>query len=73
MCIRDRLWTYLAANHLDMPADIVFHTDGYKGQSQWLMDNFNSGGSIGLPLLKWMGNVEETPDGALPKGVKWLR
>lgn len=67
------LWTFLAAKHLDMPAEIVFHADGYKGQSQWLLDSFNSGSYIGLPLLKWMGIVEEAPGGALPKVVKWLR
>ncbi len=67
------LWTYLAAKHLDMPAEIVFHAEGYRGQSQWLMDNFNQGYYIGLPLLKWMGVVENVPEGTLPKVVNWLR
>ncbi len=67
------LWTFLAAKYLDISPAIVFHEHGYKGQSQWLLDNFNSGTYIGLPLLKWMGIVQETPDGMLPKVVNWLR
>lgn len=64
------LWTYAACRHLGVPPVVVFHPDGYKGQSEWLIDTFAKGQYIGLPLLAWMGLT--TSDG-FPAMTRWLR
>ena len=63
------LWTYAAAVEADIPLEIVFHEHGYKGQSEWLRENYQKGTYIGLPLLKWMGLTDED----FPKMKRWLR
>lgn len=64
------LWTYAACRHLDIPPIVVFHPEGYKGQSEWLIDVFTNGQYMGLPLLVWMGMT--TTDG-FPAMTRWLR
>lgn len=67
-------WSYLAALHLNVPADVLFHTDGYKGEASWLIEQFSSGNFVGLPFLEWTEIVER--QGAptkTPKVLKWLR
>ncbi|AWI27259.1 hypothetical protein [Flavobacterium pallidum] len=49
------LWSFAAAKHLDLPLEFVFHPNGYKGNSAWLIDNFRNKAYIGLPLLEWYG------------------
>ncbi|QNH63459.1 hypothetical protein [Hymenobacter sediminicola] len=63
-------WSYAAALALDLPAAVVFHPDGYKGQSEWLISSFTGGQYIGLPLLVWMGL---TTTGGFPRMERWLR
>lgn len=73
------LWSYAAAQHLGIPLDIVFHSDGYKSDSTWLIDHFQRGNYIGLPFLQWIGlcfdhqqaALHEVP--AFPSMRKWLR
>ena len=66
------LWTFLAAREIGLPSEVVFHAGGYRGESSWLMSQFEAGTWIGLPLLVWMGVVE--PDGAGTGRVRsWLR
>lgn len=48
-------WSYAAALHLKIPANIVFHEHGYKGGSQNLIDNFKQDRVIGLPMLQYYG------------------
>ncbi|MBD2755747.1 hypothetical protein [Spirosoma validum] len=68
------LWTYAACQHIGIPPEIVFHPDGYKGQSQWLLDTFADKIYIGLPLLVWMGMTKEaTAEGGFPAMTTWLR
>lgn len=73
------LWSFAAASHLQIPLDVVFHENGYKDDSQWLIEQFESGTYIGLPLLEWMGlcnskPLESDPDAPIfPKMTKWLR
>lgn len=64
------LWSYAAAFHLKIDLEIVFHPNGYKGSSEWLMDSFNNKNYIGLPLLEWMGLCNK---GEFPKMKRWLR
>jgi hypothetical protein len=63
-------WTYAACHHLGLPATVVFHPAGYKGQAKWLVEHYESGGSLGLPLLVWMG-LTTTAD--FPVMHRWLR
>lgn len=64
------LWTYAASLAMSLPAEVVFHPDGYKDQSDWLLENFRTGHCAGLPLLVWMGlsTAEE-----FPRMTRWLR
>lgn len=69
------LWSYAAVSHLNIDPEFVFHPSGYKGDSQWFIEQFHKGNYIGLPLLKWMGFVEENASGesTFPMMSKWLR
>ncbi len=64
------LWTYAVCQKLGIPEEVVFHPDGYKGSSDWLLSSFRSGSYIGLPLLVWMGMT--TTEG-FPQMTRWLR
>ncbi|SHL11097.1 hypothetical protein [Hymenobacter psychrotolerans] len=63
-------WSYAAARALALPPAVVFHPDGYKGQSEWLISSFEGGQYIGLPLLVWMGL---TTTAGFPRMERWLR
>ena len=45
-------WSYAALRHLEIPAAIVFHPEGYKGGSQAIIENFSGGRYFGVPLLQ---------------------
>ncbi len=64
------LWTYAACRQIGVAPSVVFHPAGYKGQSDWLIDNFDQGQFMGLPLLVWMGFT--TADD-FPVMQRWLR
>lgn len=66
------LWSYFAAKHVGVAPEVVFHPDGYKGESEWLIGNFRSGKYIGLPLLEWMQIARKKPSGE-PEIISWLR
>ncbi|MGZ3861718.1 MAG: hypothetical protein ACXVPN_00465 [Bacteroidia bacterium] len=67
------LWSYAACIHLKIDPGIVFHKDGYKGSSEWILDNYRNRNFIGLPLLKWMGLASQKEEAGFPKMLKWLR
>jgi hypothetical protein len=73
------LWSFAAAKHLELPVDFVFHPNGYKNESEWLISNFTNGTYIGLPFLEWAGltlgkeNATKENKAAFPKMLKWLR
>lgn len=63
-------WTYAALKHLEIPIEVVFHENGYKGESYMIINNLEGGMYIGLPLLVWMDLCDfET----FPKMKKWVR
>jgi hypothetical protein len=49
------LWSYAVLKHIGIPEEVVFHPNGYKNDSQWLIDNFSNGVYISLPFLEWIG------------------
>lgn len=73
------LWSYAALHHLQLPADFVFHSNGYRGNSEWFISNFTSGNYMGLPLLEWMGlclgneKAEKEQKMPFPAMQKWIR
>ncbi|MBC3873948.1 hypothetical protein H8K55_10125 [Undibacterium sp. LX15W] len=73
------LWSYAAAVHLEIPLEIVFHSEGYKNESGWLIDHFQQKQFIGLPLLQWMGLCYDEQQAPLhqaqpfPVMRKWMR
>ena len=73
------LWSYAALKHIGIPEEVVFHKNGYKNDSQWLIDNFNKGVYIGLPFLEWIGialgkeRAEKENKPWFPQVLKWIR
>lgn len=73
------LWSYAAAVHLNIPLEVVFHEHGYKNESAWLINNFEQGNFVGLPLLQWMGLCFDAVQAPLhqtqpfPYMQKWVR
>ena len=68
--IATMLWSYAALKYLDLPIEFVFHPNGYKNQSNWLIENFSNANYIGLPLLEWMGLTNKD---IFPQMTQWLR
>ena len=73
------LWSFAAAYHLEIPLEVVFHSEGYKGSSNWLIDSYKENNFIGLPLLEWFGltlgeeKALEQNKKPFPHMIKWLR
>lgn len=71
------LWSYAASVHLELPNDVVFHPNGYKGSSQWLIESYTQQNYIGLPFLEWCGltasNKNDQNGIVFPQMKQWLR
>jgi hypothetical protein len=70
------LWSYGALKYLELEPEVVFHPQGYKNESEWLIEQFRNGNYIGLPLLEWMGFCHAAPkneEKPFPHMLKWLR
>ncbi|WP_316632767.1 hypothetical protein [uncultured Flavobacterium sp.] len=73
------LWSFAAVKHLQLETEFVFHSEGYKNESEWLISNFDNEVYIGLPFLEWTGltlgkerALKENKD-AFPTMLKWVR
>lgn len=72
-------WSYAAAVHLNLPLEVLFHPDGYKGDSQTLIENFSQGCYIGVPMLEWAGltltgeRARKAGIESYPRMRRWLR
>lgn len=72
-------WSYAAAVHLGLAADIVFHADGYRGGGSSYARSFAEGGHFGTPVLAYYGMTIEprrASTGGLPPYphmLRWLR
>jgi hypothetical protein len=73
------LWSYAALKAIGLPEEVVFHPDGYKGDSEWYIEQFHEGRYVGLPLLQWMGMTADKKKAAelgiapFPETICWLR
>jgi hypothetical protein len=72
-------WSYAAALHLAIDPAVVFHEAGYRGGATDLLENFNAGRYLALPMLQWTGlaydavRAKEAGAEAYPLMRKWLR
>lgn len=73
-------WSYAAAVHLGIDPAVVFHPNGYHGQSEQLIHNFSQQhGVIGVPVLQWTGMTatgplaEELGVPPFPHMIRWVR
>ncbi len=72
-------WSWAAAQYLNIPQGILFHSGGYKDSSEWLAENFSQGNYLGLPILQWQGMSKAPSPGVepdaftFPKMKHWLR
>ncbi len=69
-------WSYAAARVCDVNLDQLFHSGGYRDDSDWLQQAFSSGNYIGAPMLSYHGMTEPADAGALhsfPAMTRWLR
>lgn len=46
-------WSYAACLKLQFGPEVVFHAEGYKGEAEHLIRNFEEGIYIGLPMLQY--------------------
>lgn len=70
------LWSFAALKKMEIAPEVVFHPNGYKDESTWIIEQFESGNYIGLPLLEYMGLCENNSDSGVksfPNMIKWLR
>lgn len=72
-------WTYAACLEIQIDPVIVFHPDGYKGDSQNILYNFSNGHYFGVPILEWYGmterinNTQQNNTMSYPKMLTWMR
>lgn len=58
-------WSYAACLKLNLPPEVVFHTDGYKGGSEHLIHTFEAGKYIGLPMLQYQQMAYDKKNAAI--------
>lgn len=66
-------WSYAAALHLGIDPAVVFHPEGYRGDSASLLENFAAGRTFGVPILQWRGLCRPQAEGGYPRMERWLR
>jgi hypothetical protein len=72
-------WSYAACVHLNIDPAVVFHPAGYKGSSDWYIEQYTSGNMVYLPLLQWAGfcydaiNADKNGGEPYPKMIRWTR
>ncbi len=72
-------WSYAALVYLKLQPEVVFHEHGYKGGSKNLIEAFQNGAYMGLPMLQWAGmaadqqNAKALGTEPFPNMIKWLR
>lgn len=73
------MWSVAAAKHLKMPLTEIFHVKAYRGDGQWLLEQYSNNNFLGLHLLQWMGMAafDDEVDGVnmlpFPAMLRWTR
>lgn len=71
-------WSWAALVHLKMDPGVVFHSAGYHGGGQAIVENFAAGRYFGVPFLQWRGLTFEPRQAKrlgvepFPTMLKWL-
>lgn len=71
-------WSFAAAVHLGLDPTVVFHSDGYRGNSAALITAFGTASPVGVPMLQWLGMTVErktalaTGVAPFPAMTRWL-
>ncbi|MEK6304608.1 MAG: hypothetical protein AABO41_28325 [Acidobacteriota bacterium] len=71
-------WSYAAAVHLGLDLRILFHSGGYKGWSESLIENFTQRRYFGVPMLQWVGltadekRAKELSVPSYPRMIRWV-
>lgn len=72
-------WSYAAVVQLRLDPALLFHEEGYRGESAALIENFRQGHTFGVPMLQWLGMTYDAQRAAAhqaapyPYMVEWLR
>lgn len=71
-------WSVAAAQACQVELEVLFHPSGYKGESDWLLQQFVSGAPFGVPLLVWYGMTgdpqrDQGQKRCYPEMERWLR
>lgn len=72
-------WSWAASVYLGLEPEVVFHSEGYKGWSETIIENFSQGRFFGVPMLQWLGmtaegrHAEELGVPPFPHMIQWLR
>jgi hypothetical protein len=72
-------WSYAACLHIHLDPAIVFHKDGYRGTGSHILQTYNNGNYIGLPMLQYLGLAYDNKRAAelnslpYPNMIHWLR
>jgi len=62
-------WSWAVAREIGLAPSLVFHPEGYKGESDTIIENFTAGRYFGVPLLELYGL---TGHGEFPAMQRWL-
>lgn len=71
-------WSYAAALSIGIDPSIVFHDGGYRSGSKAILENFEAGRYVGVPMLAWLGLTQFDSQAPIesstsyPKMKKWL-
>lgn len=65
-------WSYAVCRYLELPLEILFHRQGYRGDADGLIENFKAGRYLGVPILVWKGMTESEGSQAFPAMQHWL-
>lgn len=71
-------WSYAACVHLGVDPYIVFHENGYKGGAQGIVQGYQSGSIMGIPMMQLHGMCYDYNTGAqfdaqpFPHMQKWV-
>ena len=72
-------WSYAAAVAMDLDPAVVFHEAGYRGGSASLLENFDAGRYLAVPMLQYYGltfderTATERDEAPYPHMQRWLR
>lgn len=70
-------WSYAACIHLGIDPYVVFHEHGYKGGGQNIVESYQNGSTMGIPLLQVCGmtydsvNAEKLNQKPFPQMISW--